>query len=103
MKKIFKKNLLKSFFQSQMAVGLTLIFVTFCALIVSNSENFEIYQQFFNQNIDFLPDSLTHLTLGYDFNQNINNLPKSVNYLYFWNKPNILNFKGKYIKISKIS
>jgi Na+:H+ antiporter, NhaA family len=52
MKKIFKKNLLKSFFQSQMAVGLTLIFVTFCALIVSNSENFEIYQQFFNQNID---------------------------------------------------
>ena len=52
MKKIFKKSLLKSFFQSQMAVGLTLIFVTFCALIVSNSENFEIYQRFFNQNID---------------------------------------------------
>jgi len=52
MKKIFKKNLLKSFFQSQMAVGLTLIFVTFCALIISNSENFIIYNDFFNQNID---------------------------------------------------
>ena len=52
MKKIFKKNLLKSFFQSQMAVGLTLIFATFCALIISNSKNFTIYQDFFNQNID---------------------------------------------------
>ena len=52
MKKIFKKNLLKSFFQSQMAVGLTLIFATFCALIISNSKNFLIYQDFFNQNID---------------------------------------------------
>lgn len=52
MKKIFKKNLLKSFFQSQMAVGLTLIFVTFCALIISNSKNFIIYNDFFNQNID---------------------------------------------------
>ena len=52
MKKIFKKNLLKSFFQSQMAVGLTLIFVTLCALIISNSKNFLIYQDFFNQNID---------------------------------------------------
>ena len=35
-----------------MAVGLTLIFVTFCALIISNSENFIIYNDFFNQNID---------------------------------------------------
>lgn len=52
MKKIFKKNLLKSFFQSQMSVGLTLIFATFCALIISNSKNFTIYQDFFNQNID---------------------------------------------------
>jgi NhaA family Na+:H+ antiporter len=52
MKKILKKNLLKSFFQSQMAVGSTLIFATFCALIISNSNNFIIYQDFFNQNID---------------------------------------------------
>lgn len=35
-----------------MAVGLTLIFVTFCALIISNSKNFIIYNDFFNQNID---------------------------------------------------
>ena len=35
-----------------MAVGLTLIFVTLCALIISNSKNFLIYQDFFNQNID---------------------------------------------------
>ena len=52
MKKILKKNLLKSFFQSQMAVGSTLIFATFCALIISNSNNFIIYHDFFNQNID---------------------------------------------------
>ena len=35
-----------------MAVGFTLIFATFCALIISNSKNFLIYQDFFNQNID---------------------------------------------------
>ena len=35
-----------------MAVGFTLIFATFCALIISNSKNFVIYQDFFNQNID---------------------------------------------------
>lgn len=52
MKKILKKNLLKSFFQSQMAVGLTLIFATSCALIISNSKNYAIYQDFFNQKID---------------------------------------------------
>jgi NhaA family Na+:H+ antiporter len=35
-----------------MAVGSTLIFATFCALIISNSNNFIIYHDFFNQNID---------------------------------------------------
>ena len=32
----------------------------------------------FNQSVDNLPNTLTHITFGYEFNQEINNLPNSV-------------------------
>jgi hypothetical protein len=37
----------------------------------------------FNQSIDNLPNSITHLTLGFLFNQPIDNLPHSVTHLTF--------------------
>ncbi len=35
----------------------------------------------FNQSIDNLPNSITHLTLGWNFNQSINNLPNKITHL----------------------
>ena len=37
----------------------------------------------FNQFVDNLPNSLTHLKLGVDFNQPVNNLPNSLTHLKF--------------------
>jgi hypothetical protein len=41
------------------------------------------YYSKFNQPIDNLPNSLTHLELGSKFNQEIFNLPNSLTYLMF--------------------
>lgn len=46
------KSLLKSFFQSQVAVGLALILSSFFALIISNSVNYQIYQELLNLRFD---------------------------------------------------
>jgi hypothetical protein len=40
---------------------------------------------YFNQPIFNLPNSLTHLTLGFLFNQEINNLPNSLTHLKLGN------------------
>ena len=37
----------------------------------------------FNQEVNNLPNSLTHLTFGNDFNQEVNNLPNSLTHLTF--------------------
>jgi hypothetical protein len=39
----------------------------------------------FNQSVDNLPSTITHLTFGYysNFNQPVDNLPSSITYLYF--------------------
>jgi hypothetical protein len=37
----------------------------------------------FNQPVDNLPKTITHLTFGSKFNQLVNNLPKSLKYLTF--------------------
>ena len=37
----------------------------------------------FNQPVDNLPNSITHLTFGYYFNQPVNNLPNSITHLTF--------------------
>ena len=42
----------------------------------------------FNQPINNLPNSITHLTLGLDFNQPINNLPNSITNLTLGQKFN---------------
>ena len=41
------------------------------------------YGSIFNQSIDNLPLSVTHLTLGYNFSQPINSLPSSLTHLTF--------------------
>ncbi|NBX52732.1 MAG: Na+/H+ antiporter NhaA [Proteobacteria bacterium] len=51
-KKLSKKNLLKTFFQSQVAVGVILIIASILALVISNSKNHQLYFDFFNQNLD---------------------------------------------------
>jgi len=47
-----KKNPLKTFFQSQVAVGVILIIASTLALVISNSENHQLYFDFFSQNLD---------------------------------------------------
>ncbi len=37
----------------------------------------------FNQPVDNLPETLTHLTFGYEFNQKVNKLPKNITHLIF--------------------
>ncbi len=43
---------------------------------IRHSNNWK--KSIFNQSIDNLPNSITHLTLGERFNQPINNLPNSI-------------------------
>ena len=38
----------------------------------------------FNQSVDNLPSSITHLTFGFHFNQKVENLPSSITHLTFW-------------------
>jgi NhaA family Na+:H+ antiporter len=52
MMKKSKKSILKTFFQSQVAVGLILIFSSISALIISNSANYQIYQELLNLKFD---------------------------------------------------
>jgi NhaA family Na+:H+ antiporter len=52
MKKKFNKILLKSFFQSQVSVGVILILSSIFALLVSNSKNYYHYENFFNASFD---------------------------------------------------
>jgi hypothetical protein len=42
----------------------------------------------FNQTVDKLPSSLTHLTFGFNFNQNVEKLPSSLTHLTLGNKFN---------------
>jgi hypothetical protein len=44
--------------------------------------------EYFNQPIDNLPNSITHLELGLRFNQSIDNLPNSITYLKLGSKFN---------------
>lgn len=50
--KIFRRQVLTSFFQSEIAVGVIMIISTIGALAISNSNNYQIYQDFFNQKLD---------------------------------------------------
>jgi hypothetical protein len=52
---------------------------------------FYIYSKF-NQEINNLPNSLTHLTLGLEFNQEINNLPNSLTHLTLGYNRKIFDF-----------
>jgi hypothetical protein len=48
------------------------------------SENYAKYKySLFNQQIDNLPENITHLTFGYSFNQPVDNLPKKLTHLTF--------------------
>lgn len=60
MVKKIKKSLLETFFQSQVAVGLVLIFSSIFALIISNSSNYQIYQELLNMKFDL---NLTYLSI----------------------------------------
>lgn len=56
----------------------------------------------FNQEIDNLPDGITHIYFGEMFNQQINNLPNTITHIYFgdyYNKP--LNYLPSTIKFIK--
>jgi hypothetical protein len=44
----------------------------------------------FNKSLDFLPNSVTHLTLGAEFNQSVDLLPNSITHLIFKRKFNQL-------------
>lgn len=52
MKKILSNTILTSFFKSEIAVGIILIFATIIAILFSNSSNSSLYFEFFNQNFD---------------------------------------------------
>lgn len=41
------KNFVKTFFKSEIAIGITLMIATIAALLISNSESFKIYENFF--------------------------------------------------------
>ena len=45
--------------------------------------NLQFIKSEFNQKINNLPNSLTHLTFGNNFNQEVNNLPNSITHLTF--------------------
>src|ERR1700756_2217523 len=48
------------------------------------------FSETFNQSVDNLPKSITHLTFGFNFNQSVDNLPKSITYLkfgWYFNQP----------------
>ena len=50
--------------------------------IIIFKENYEKQEcSKFNKNINNLPDSITHLTLGFKFNRNIDKLPNSITHL----------------------
>ena len=52
-------------------------------IIFSNNDNTNdiFIKSKFNQEVNNLPNSLTHLTFGYNFNQEVNNLPNSLTHL----------------------
>lgn len=52
MKKILSKKILTSFFKTEFAVGVVLIFATIMAILFSNSNNSAFYFNFFSQNFD---------------------------------------------------
>ncbi|MFM6972920.1 MAG: Na+/H+ antiporter NhaA, partial [Alphaproteobacteria bacterium] len=52
MEKILSNKILTSFFKSEIAVGIILIFATIIAILFSNSSNSSLYFEFFNQNFD---------------------------------------------------
>jgi len=56
----------------------------------------------FNQEVNNLPNSITHLTFNYQFNQEVNNLPNSITHLTFgrhFNKKIDIPFTIKYLKL----
>ena len=55
----------------------------------NNIDYFQSYQgSKFNQKINNLPTSLTHLRFGFYFNQKVNNLPQNLTHLTFGNRFN---------------
>jgi NhaA family Na+:H+ antiporter len=46
------KKILETFFKSDASVGLLLIFSSILALLISNSQNYQIYKSFFSQSLD---------------------------------------------------
>ena len=61
-----------------------------------------IYSKF-NQEVNKLPKSITHLTFGYQFNQEVNNLPNSLTHLTFgkeFNQKIDIPFTIKYLKLN---
>lgn len=46
------KKILETFFKSDSAVGLLLLFASLLALLISNSQNYQIYKNFFSQSLN---------------------------------------------------
>jgi hypothetical protein len=88
---IFEENCYKNqFSQFNQPVGHQGCKKINCPRNLPNSITHLTFGYDFNKRVDNLPNSITHLTLGFEFNKPFNNLPNSITHLTFggfFNKP----------------
>jgi glucan biosynthesis protein len=66
-------------------------------LLYQLSPNTFNFHNEFDQQVDFLPPSLIHLTFGKKFDQPVDNLPQNLTHLTFGNLPRHLNSKNSHV------